>query len=400
MIRSRGLMKQFGSTCFPGLSTGFFIVTSSIPVWLRWIKYLAYPNTCYSILASNEFTDNRFACPSFAAEGVWDPIKCARWDGNAILVGQLDLKPHHYPGPLIYMVYYFVGFLFVAWIALTLIVVNPTTMGTGPTLMDLFIMQAAKLIPRKRQMSTVTDPETSSIASSEASLDLEKARMKETRLDVFSKGLERKDPVTIRVEGLSLSVSLSKFEWSFSGILRAIRRERTEKQLLKDVDVVFPAGELTAILGGSGAGKTSLLNTLLHRISSNLTKKGSIYFNGTKDPSLRMINGVSSYVRQDDNFLLSHLTVRETLRYAADLRMDSSISQADKYAKVEDILDLLGLRDCADVIVGSSAVKGCSGGQRRRVSIGIQLVTEPACLFLDEPTSGLDALTGKVIGFS
>ncbi|KAF9350487.1 hypothetical protein BGX34_001194, partial [Mortierella sp. NVP85] len=350
-----------------------------------------------TILASNEFTDNRFACPYVGADGFWDPIKCAPWDGNAILVGQLDLKPNHYPGPLIYMVYYFVGFLFIAWIALTLIIVNPTTMGTGPTLMDLFIMQAAKLIPRKRQLSTVTDPETSSIVSSEASIDLEKARMKETRLDVFSKGLERKDPVTIRVEGLSLSVSLSKFEWSLSGILRALRRERTEKRLLKDVDVVFPAGELTAILGGSGAGKTSLLNTLLHRISSNLTKKGSIYFNGTKDPSLRMINGVSSYVRQDDNFLLSHLTVRETLRYAAELRMDSSISQADKYAKVEDILDLLGLRECADVIVGSSAVKGCSGGQRRRVSIGIQLVTEPACLFLDEPTSGLDALTAKAV---
>ncbi len=117
--------------------------------------------------------------------------------------------------------------------------------------------------------------------------------------------------------------------------------------------------------------------------------KGAIYFNDTKNPSLRLINGVSSYVRQDDNFLLSHLTVRETLQYAAELRMDNSISKADKFAKVEDIIDLLGLRDCADVIIGSTAVKGCSGGQRRRVSIGIQLVTEPACLFLDEPTSGL-----------
>lgn len=73
-------------------------MTSSIPVWLRWIKYLAYPNTCYNILASNEFTDNRFACPYVGADGFWDPIKCAPWDGNAILVGQLDIKPNHYPG--------------------------------------------------------------------------------------------------------------------------------------------------------------------------------------------------------------------------------------------------------------------------------------------------------------
>ena len=125
--------------------------------------------------------------------------------------------------------------------------------------------------------------------------------------------------------------------------------------------------------------------------------KGGLYFNDSKNPSLRTINGVCSYVRQDDNFLLSHLTVRETLQYAAELRMDGNLTKQQKHSKVEDIIDLLGLRDCADVIIGSSAVKGCSGGQRRRVSIGIQLVTEPACLFLDEPTTGLDALTAKAV---
>ena len=125
--------------------------------------------------------------------------------------------------------------------------------------------------------------------------------------------------------------------------------------------------------------------------------RGNIYFNDTKNPSLRMINGISAYVRQDDNFLLSHLTVRETLQYAAELKMDHTLTKQQKHRKVEDIVDLLGLRECVDVIIGNDAVKGCSGGQRRRVSIGIQLVTEPACLFLDEPTTGLDALTAKAV---
>ncbi|KAI8599654.1 P-loop containing nucleoside triphosphate hydrolase protein [Dissophora ornata] len=398
LVRGFSSASLFGNAIFAffGLSTGFFIVTSSIPVWLRWIKYLAYPNVCYNILASNEFTDNQFACPYVGADGTWDPIKCAPWDGNSILIGQLDIQPHHYPGPIVQMIYYFAGFLFVAWLALTINVVNPTSMGHGPTLMDVFISWAASIFSRKKPAPT-SDTEASSTASSDVNMDIEKARLGETRLDVFSKGLEQKDPVTIKVEGLSLYVSLSGFDWSFSGILRGLRGQKTEKQLLKDVDVVFPAGELTAILGGSGAGKTSLLNTLLHRQPSSLNIKGAIYYNDTKNPSLRMINGVSSYVRQDDNFLLSHLTVRETLQYAAELRMDSSIPKADKYTKVEDIIDLLGLRECADVIVGNPAVKGISGGQRRRVSIGIQLVTEPACLFLDEPTSGLDALTAKAV---
>ncbi|KAG0044646.1 hypothetical protein BGZ83_010116 [Gryganskiella cystojenkinii] len=387
---------------FFGLSTGFFVVTSSIPVWLRWITYLAYPNLGYSILASNEFTNHRFECPAdrLLPDGSWDPIKCAAWDGNLILTGQLDIKTSYYPNPIGFMAYYFFGFLLLAWLALTVNVVNPTAIGTGPTLMDIVINQIASMFyPRQPAKATTLaqSRENHSAGTSAESLDIEKAGLMETRLDVFSKGLEHKDPVRIRVEGLSMSVFLAKFEWSLSGLWRYLSKEPTEKQLLKNVDVVFPAGELTAILGGSGAGKTTLLNALLHRTPASLKGTGSIFFNDTKDPSLRMINGVSSYVRQDDYFLLSHLTVRETLQYAVELRMDSIISKVDKFAKVEDIIDLLGLRECADVIVGSTTVKGISGGERRRISIGIQLVTEPACLFLDEPTSGLDALTAKAV---
>ncbi|KAG0340433.1 bifunctional tryptophan synthase trp1 [Podila humilis] len=401
IVRGFSSASLFGNAIFAffGLSTGFFVVTSSIPVWLRWIRYLAYPNLCYSILASNEFTDNRFACPAYEATGIWDPVQCARYDGNTVLEQQLGLKLNYFPGPIAYLAAYFFGFLFVSWIALSVNIVNPTTMGAGPTLMDIFINQAMKIIrrPKTSTESASTVMSHSSAASSDTQLDIEMAMTKETRLDVFSRGLEKKEPVTIRVEGLGLSVFLSQFSWSIPGIVKYLRKEKKEKRLLKDVDVVFPAGELTAILGGSGAGKTSLLNVLLHRTSSDLKMTGGIYFNGTKNPSLRMINSVCSYVRQDDNFLLSHLTVRETLQYAAELRMNDSLTKQEKHSKVEDIIDLLGLRECADVIIGNSAVKGCSGGQRRRVSIGIQLVTEPSCLFLDEPTSGLDALTAKAV---
>lgn len=156
------------------------------------------------------------------------------------------------------MACYFFGFLFVAWVALSVNIVNPTTMGSGPTLMDVFINQAMKLLTRRKPIETSVHG-NSSACSSEISLDIEKAQMKETRLDVFSRGLERKDPVTIRVEGLSLSVFLSQFSWSFSGFTKYFRNEKREKQLLRDVDVVFPAGELTAILGGSGAGKVSFV---------------------------------------------------------------------------------------------------------------------------------------------
>ncbi|KAF9921942.1 hypothetical protein BGZ67_010801, partial [Mortierella alpina] len=120
-----------------------------------------------------------------------------------------------------------------------------------------------------------------------------------------------------------------------------------------------------------------------------MNTSGNIYFNGSKNPSMRRINTVCGYVRQDDGMLMAHLTVRETLRYAAELGMEKSLTTAEKWTKVDEIIDLIGLRECMDVLVGDDDTSGISGGQRRRVSIGLQLINEPACLFLDEPTSGL-----------
>ncbi|KAG0023705.1 hypothetical protein BGZ82_010672, partial [Podila clonocystis] len=369
-----------------------------LPHLVSGILFSAPPNILYAVV-SNEFTDNRFSCPYYEQTGVWDPVRCAKYDGNIILVNQLGLKTNYFPDPIAYMACYIFGFLLVAWISLSVNIVNPTTMDSGATSMDVIINQLMTFNARRKPGETSIQVKPYA-ASSNIRLDIEATQMKETRLDMFSRGLKRKDPVTIRIEGLSLSLFLSQFSWSFSGFVNYLRNEKREKLLLTDVDVVFPAGELTAILGGSGAGKTSLLNVLLKRASSHLKIKGGIYFNDSKNPSLRMINCVSAYVRQDDSFLLSYLTVRETLQYAAELKMDHNLTKQQKHSKVEDIIDLLGLRECADVIIGNDAVKGCSGGQRRRVSIGVQLVTEPACLFLDEPTTGLDALTANAIALT
>jgi hypothetical protein len=99
VVRGFSSASLFGNAIFAffGLSTGFFIVTSQIPVWLRWIKYLAYPNLGYSILASNEFTNNVYACPYLTADGSRNATACAAYDGNTILVGQLGLKMNYYP---------------------------------------------------------------------------------------------------------------------------------------------------------------------------------------------------------------------------------------------------------------------------------------------------------------
>ena len=102
---------------------------------------------------------------------------------------------------------------------------------------------------------------------------------------------------------------------------------------------------------------------------------------------------VVGYVTQHD-YLLPFLTPRETLAYAAALRLPG-VSLAERAARVEAVVLELGLRECAGTLVGDQHVRGISGGEKRRVSVGIQMLSDPAVLCMDEPTSGLDAFTAN-----
>lgn len=116
--------------------------------------------------------------------------------------------------------------------------------------------------------------------------------------------------------------------------------------------------------------------------SSPYTKyktEGRLLFNGTL-PSDSVVRSLCSYVTQDDDALLPSLTVRETLRFAAGLRLPKWMSTNEKMRRAEDVLLKMGLKDCADNLIGSEFVKGISGGERRRVTIGVQILTEPKIL--------------------
>lgn len=172
------------------------------------------------------------------------------------------------------------------------------------------------------------------------------------------------------------------------------------KTILAPVTSTFEAGKLNIIMGPSGSGKTSLLNAMALRLRNNTTTRyrpsGRVVFNGAQ-PSDAVIRSVCSYVCQDDDALLPSLTVRETLRFAAGLRLPSFMSKAEKLSRAEEVLLKMGLKDCADNLIGNELVKGISGGEKRRVTIAVQILTDPRILLLDEPTSGLDAFTSNSI---
>ncbi|KAL8961415.1 MAG: hypothetical protein Q9193_002020 [Seirophora villosa] len=151
----------------------------------------------------------------------------------------------------------------------------------------------------------------------------------------------------------------------------------------------MPCGSLTAIMGASGSGKTSLLNSLSNTLRNRqLTTSGEILYNGNPDP----LTVPSAYVMQDD-VLLPDLTVAETLQYAARLRLPPSSDPRGQAAVVDKVIWELGLKDCMSTRIGNNARKGCSGGEKRRTSLGVRMLCNPSVLFLDEVTTGLDALS-------
>uniref|UniRef100_A0A8C5C487 ATP-binding cassette, sub-family G (WHITE), member 8 n=1 Tax=Gadus morhua TaxID=8049 RepID=A0A8C5C487_GADMO len=168
--------------------------------------------------------------------------------------------------------------------------------------------------------------------------------------------------------------------------------KKGEKQTaISNLNLRVHSGQMLAVIGSSGCGKTSLLDIITCRDEGGKVRHGQVLINGTPSTP-KLVRRSIAHVRQDDR-LLPHLTVRETLAFVARLRLPTHFSQAQRDQRVDDVIAELRLRQCAHTRVGNSFVRGVSGGERRRVSIAVQLLWNPGILILDEPTSGLDSFT-------
>eukprot|EP00611_Tribonema_gayanum_P021967 TRINITY_DN4329_c0_g6_i1.p1 TRINITY_DN4329_c0_g6~~TRINITY_DN4329_c0_g6_i1.p1 ORF type:complete len:608 (-),score=224.94 TRINITY_DN4329_c0_g6_i1:68-1891(-) len=171
-----------------------------------------------------------------------------------------------------------------------------------------------------------------------------------------------------------------------------VGKDMQEKVIVHPVNFTIKPRQLMAIMGASGAGKSTLLDILATRIPQS-SVDGEYLMND--QPVSSTFKRVSGYVMQDDA-LYPLLTVRETLQYAALLRIPG-LGRAQKKEVVEETIKALKLSACANTIVGDERHRGVSGGEKRRVSIGVDIVHQPKIIFLDEPTSGLDSTTALQI---
>lgn len=190
------------------------------------------------------------------------------------------------------------------------------------------------------------------------------------------------------------------------------------KTLLHPVTTVIEGGSLFAILGGSGSGKTTLLNVLADRYDKKSYQiSGELLFDDVVGAS-----GNIGYVTQSD-YLLPFLTVKETILFAAKMRLSKEecvqrIEKTEKGSRSKSVSDHayvdyaynkivssvildLGLKECSNTRVGDNSQvyghRGISGGEKRRVSIAVQIISDPQVLCADEPTSGLDSFTAITV---
>ncbi|MCJ1398732.1 hypothetical protein MMC11_001933 [Xylographa trunciseda] len=335
------------------MCSGFFVQSNQIPVWVRWLKYTAYVWYTNGALSANEFLSHTsspygqfYDCP--VPGGPTNPA-CLEYTG-AFIFAALGYPDNWLWRPIVILTAFVIAFL----------------IGSG------VILRYWKV-----EMSI------SKARSSEEDTSVGKEQIR-------TRSIEEVRTVNIELNALTLDIQKRK-PWG---------SKAAKISILKSINATFEPGTLNVIMGPSGSGKTSLLNLMAARLYSNFTTRyqvGGTMMYGGSIPSEDVIRSVASYVCQDDDALLATLTVRETLHFAAGLRLPTWMSKAEKKRRAEEVLVKLGLRDCANNLVGNDMIKGISGGEKRRVTIAIQVLTDPRILLLDEPTSGLDAFTASSI---
>ncbi|XP_052184356.1 ABC transporter G family member 28-like isoform X2 [Diospyros lotus] len=166
------------------------------------------------------------------------------------------------------------------------------------------------------------------------------------------------------------------------------------KNLLRCVTGKIIPGHVTAVMGPSGAGKTTFLSALAGK-ATGCMMSGMVIING-KVESIRSYKKIIGFVPQDD-IVHGNLTVEENLWFSARCRLSADLPKPEKVLVVERVIESLGLQHVRDSLVGTVEKRGISGGQRKRVNVGLEMVMEPSLLILDEPTSGLDSSSSQLL---
>ncbi|GMN51418.1 hypothetical protein TIFTF001_020570 [Ficus carica] len=343
---------------------GFIVPRPALPPWLRWGFWISFMTYGEISLTLNEFLAPR-----------WQKVTRGNITiGNNVLTSHgLDFDEKFY------------------WISLGVLFCYTILFDLGFVLALTYLkpLNTSRAIISKKKLSQLQsqdgcsangEPENESSPAFVVSETTEKTR-KEGRL-------------VLPFEPLTISFKDVQYYVDTPPEMRERGFNEKRLQLLCDITGAFRPGVLTALMGVSGAGKTTLMDVLSGRKTGG-TIEGDIRISGYPKVQ-KTFARISGYCEQTD-IHSPHVTVEESVVYSAWLRLPPEIDRQTKSRFVEEVIETIELEDIKDSIVGVSGQSGLSTEQRKRLTIAVELVSNPSIIFMDEPTSGLDARAAAIV---
>ncbi|KAF6148984.1 hypothetical protein GIB67_002984 [Kingdonia uniflora] len=382
---------------------GFILPKRLIPNWWIWGYWLSPLTYSYNALAVNELLADRWM-KKMAADGV-TPL------GIKVLQN-FDVPTESY--------WYWIGcagllgFVVVLNVLYTLSLMYLNPLG-GPQ--AIISEEAANEMednreatteePRLGSRSRTTTKSTGSLSSNDGN-DTREMVIERIMSRASANGLSRNaDSALDRPGGVApkrgMVLPFAPLAMSFSEVnyyvdmpveMKAQGVPEDRLQLLKEVTGSFRPGVLTALMGVSGAGKTTLMDVLAGRKTGGYVE-GDIRISGFPK-NQETFARISGYCEQND-IHSPQVTVHESLIFSAFLRLPEEVNKEEKMIFVEEVIDLVELDNLKDAIVGLPGISGLSTEQRKRLTIAVELVANPSIIFMDEPTSGLDARAAAIV---
>lgn len=349
---------------------GFIIAKGDIGPWMIWAYYLSPMMYGEHALVINEFLDKRWSIPNTDSR-IKEPTI-----GKAILASRGFFKEH----------YWF-------WISIGAL------LGFSLLFNILYIMALTYLNPFNDSKAIVQDDDES---KKNGNMSLKKEH-NEIEMDIPNPSKDTnsvtdthtlKGGMVLPFQPLSLAFNHINYYVDTPSEMKSLGYEEDRLQLLRDVSGAFRPGVMTALVGVTGAGKTTLMDVLAGRKTSGYIE-GTISVSGYPK-NQETFARISGYCEQID-IHSPYVTVYESLVYSAWLRLSSSIGPKTRKMFIEDVMRLIELEQLRDALVGLPAINGLSTEQRKRLTMAVELVANPAIIFMDEPTSGLDARAAAIV---
>ncbi|TYI31311.1 hypothetical protein ES332_A05G444200v1 [Gossypium tomentosum] len=365
---------------------GFVVAKNDIKSWMIWGYYISPMSYGQNAIVINEFLDKRWSIPM--------PFNQSISVGKALLQSRGMYTEEFWYWICVAALLGF-SLLFNLLFIVALTYLNP--LGDSKSV----ILDEGDENKNKKQSSSDGQHNLKSIEMSSPSaasifegLDMAMKNTLDNSILSASDQASTKKGMVLPFQPLSLAFDHVSYFVDMPAEMKGQGIEETRLQLLRDVSGAFRPGVLTALVGVSGAGKTTLMDVLAGRKTGGYIE-GSISISGYPK-NQETFARVSGYCEQND-IHSPHVTVYESLVYSAWLRLAKEVNAETRKMFVEEVMDLVELNPLKNSLVGLPGVDGLSTEQRKRLTIAVELVANPSIIFMDEPTSGLDARAAAIV---